>query len=522
MPRSGGGVYSLPPGTDDMVPNTTIQSSVMDSLTADLEAAFNTAWPTSIGIGAAGVLGSWDSLAAKGTDVATASTIDMTVVTAPVVNLTGTTTVTAITSADGNVRIARAASGFNFTASANLVVNGSGSGTVSVGADTLMLIKGGAGGKTYVATLGSASAFPDQSSITWTYTDAGAAVGPTFDMYRLSSSPATNDILASIVSNGRDSAGNKQEYAAVETVIVDATSTTERGTIDWYTMQNGSRNRSMSIGASGTATTATAAGTTTLTKLSAAVQKFTGTSTQTVVLPVVAELFIGQPYTVINLSTGNVTVQSSGANTITVMPGGSQATFSANANSGTGASVWDFKYTGLPAAGGLVYLTSGTVSNAATLDIVLTSYTAYRGIVIMLSSLVAVTDNTTLLMRFSTNGGSSYDAGASDYGWAYNRTGNGTNTPGGSETATSINVAGNVGNAQSTDGVNMTITLQDPFNTALHTKASFIGATSDINSTFGAYYGGGQRNTAQDTDAVRFLMSSGNISSGSYAVYGYV
>lgn len=49
MPRNGAGVYSLPAGTDDFQPNTVIESSVMDSLTADLKAALNTAWPVSLG-----------------------------------------------------------------------------------------------------------------------------------------------------------------------------------------------------------------------------------------------------------------------------------------------------------------------------------------------------------------------------------------------------------------------------------------------------------------------------------------
>jgi hypothetical protein len=32
--------------------------------------------------------------------------------------------------------------------------------------------------------------------------------------------------------------------------------------------------------------------------------------------------------------------------------------------------------------------------------------------------------------------------------------------------------------------------------------------------------GGGAKETAQDTDAVRFLFGSGNIAEGNYAVYG--
>jgi hypothetical protein len=49
MPRDGSGIYTLPPGTEDMVPGTVIESTVQDSLTGDLQATMNTAWPVSLG-----------------------------------------------------------------------------------------------------------------------------------------------------------------------------------------------------------------------------------------------------------------------------------------------------------------------------------------------------------------------------------------------------------------------------------------------------------------------------------------
>ena len=68
-------------------------------------------------------------------------------------------------------------------------------------------------------------------------------------------------------------------------------------------------------------TTATAAGTTTLTVASTPLQYFTGSTTQTIVLPVTSTLQLGWGYYIYNLSTGNLTVNSSGANLIaTVLP----------------------------------------------------------------------------------------------------------------------------------------------------------------------------------------------------------
>lgn len=90
----------------------------------------------------------------------------------------------------------------------------------------------------------------------------------------------------------------------------------------------------------GYATTATAAGTTTLTSASAYQQYFTGTTTQTVVLPVTSTLTLGLSYFIRNNSTGIVTVQSSGANTIATVAPGKHVEFTCILTSGTTAASW--------------------------------------------------------------------------------------------------------------------------------------------------------------------------------------
>jgi hypothetical protein len=72
----------------------------------------------------------------------------------------------------------------------------------------------------------------------------------------------------------------------------------------------------------GYTTTATAAGTTTLTVNSNYSNVFTGTTTQTIQLPVTSTLTAGMAYEIENNSTGNLTVNSSGGNLVgTVLPG---------------------------------------------------------------------------------------------------------------------------------------------------------------------------------------------------------
>ena len=103
--------------------------------------------------------------------------------------------------------------------------------------------------------------------------------------------------------------------------------------------------------ATGYATTATAAGTTTLTISSAGTQFFTGTTTQTVTLPVVSTLPVGHRFHIINKSSGIVTVQSSGANSVQALAAGTSGNFISIVNTGTTAASWGVEYIGAAGAG---------------------------------------------------------------------------------------------------------------------------------------------------------------------------
>jgi hypothetical protein len=96
----------------------------------------------------------------------------------------------------------------------------------------------------------------------------------------------------------------------------------------------------------GYTTTATAAGTTTLTSASNNQQFFTGSTTQTVVLPVTSTLVLGLSYLIVNNSTGVLTVQSSGGNTITLVPAGSTVICTCILVTGTTAASWSFAFQG--------------------------------------------------------------------------------------------------------------------------------------------------------------------------------
>jgi len=89
-------------------------------------------------------------------------------------------------------------------------------------------------------------------------------------------------------------------------------------------------------------TTATAAGTTTLTVSSSKIQEFTGSTTQTITLPVVTTLTTGHKFEIINNSSGNLTVNSSGSNLVGVIGPGSAAHLTCILITGTSAASWTF------------------------------------------------------------------------------------------------------------------------------------------------------------------------------------
>ena len=94
----------------------------------------------------------------------------------------------------------------------------------------------------------------------------------------------------------------------------------------------------------GYTTTATAAGTTTLTNASTQQQLFTGTSTQTVKLPDTSTLTVGDYYDIKDLSTGVVTIQTSTATDLTKIPQGIEVRCRCISTANNNASSWDVTY----------------------------------------------------------------------------------------------------------------------------------------------------------------------------------
>ena len=117
----------------------------------------------------------------------------------------------------------------------------------------------------------------------------------------------------------------------------------------------------------GYSTTATAAGTTTLTVSSNYRQFFTGTLAQTVVLPVTSTLVTGMAFEIENNSTGLITVNSSGGNLVGTIPAGVCAHAVCIGTTLTTAADWDWNYIStstITGTGANVLGTSPTITSA--------------------------------------------------------------------------------------------------------------------------------------------------------------
>lgn len=169
----------------------------------------------------------------------------------------------------------------------------------------------------------------------------------------------------------------------------------------------------------------------------------------------------------------------------------------------------------------MLFLKSGTVSVAATSDHVLTDYAGFRAIKFMLTGIRPSTSGVSFGMRFSTDGGANYGAGASDYNYFRVDEGcfEGTSVGFGADAANDeIVLLGDQGNSSTKLG-NLELTLWNRNQTG-QTTVQWHGTRLAADDETLMAVGSAASWNEQNTDAVRFLMSSGNIEEMAYAIYG--
>jgi len=179
----------------------------------------------------------------------------------------------------------------------------------------------------------------------------------------------------------------------------------------------------------------------------------------------------------------------------------------------------------------LVALTSGDITGSVTyLDIDLMYYSYYRGIVIVLTSVLPANNNVGLGMRFSIDGGQNF-LSTNVYDWAVQalmQSSGGTDQSDGAGNQSQIYLASVTSNSVSnatTGGGSWVVEIYDHTNAAKYAKMFCRGTYRNSNQDSVNVVGSGVLKTASEVDAVRFLWESGNFaaaSPGSYAVYGMV
>lgn len=139
------------------------------------------------------------------------------------------------------------------------------------------------------------------------------------------------------------------------------TSVTTAPTASAWSGWDANKNASATGFIPGYTTTVTSASPVVLTVGSNQQQYFTGSTAQTLTMPVASTLVVGQNWTVVNNSSAVVTIQSSGSNTILSLPASSETVVTCVTASGTSAASW----TTSPAVSGSGTVNSGLINQLA-------------------------------------------------------------------------------------------------------------------------------------------------------------
>ena len=172
-------------------------------------------------------------------------------------------------------------------------------------------------------------------------------------------------------------------------------------------------------------------------------------------------------------------------------------------------------------AGALIPIRTQVASASAAIDFTSGITSAYDEYIFTLTDIIPATDGANLLMRVSQDGGSTFKAGASDYAfakWGWSST---AGAPAGSTGDTSIIIVTALSNASATRSQQLKISMWNPAGAVLAKYFTWQHGHVDTSGAVEGAVGTGLFKLNQAAiDGIRFLMSSGNITSGTFTLYG--
>jgi hypothetical protein len=211
-------------------------------------------------------------------------------------------------------------------------------------------------------------------------------------------------------------------------------------------------------------------------------------------------------------STGNNRIHVTSANTITIAAGGVNTLVINSTSAAFGTSVANssgfFKNGVEIASSTLTFLARADINNAATVDFTAFNNSVYDSYLFTYQAVRPASDGVYLAFRTSSNGGSSYDSNPGDY-TIFNTT----------YTEGYLSYYA-MGNSAGEDGYYGNMTVYGAGISDRKTSLTAFGAYFFTDTTVEAESNYNMRNTAGVVNAIRFFMTSGNISSGIITMYG--
>jgi len=157
----------------------------------------------------------------------------------------------------------------------------------------------------------------------------------------------------------------------------------------------------------------------------------------------------------------------------------------------------------------MVFLASATASNSASIVFTSSIDATYNCYLFVLDDVLPANDGAEFWARTSTDGGSNYDDSSGNYKFSI--------FDAGGSAQTFIGLTPGSSNAD--DGISGRFYLFNPSDAhpvSMQWHINYLNTSAAIYSRLGA----ARREAAADVDAIQFVMSGGNITSGTISMYG--